>query len=198
MFRFVPPTLAALVFVSAVACDDAQAKPARPGATPMTTTSTGITVNGKALDAAFLARLGVSPGQVRPGNYWYDGRSGLAGLVGQGAVAIIAPNLPFAPLDPNCSNGTSGYFLNGRHLTLAEAQYVGRITGYIPPGRYFVDNQGNAGPEGGPVMINLVQASRWQGSGGVYSKGTFTTTEVDSTGVAVRDNSTGGTLLWPF
>jgi hypothetical protein len=41
--------------------------------------------------------------------------------------------------------------------------------GVVYPGRYWVDAQGNAGPEGGPALVNLVAVARAraaQGAGG--------------------------------
>lgn len=158
-----------------------------------------IVVNGEMLDAARLTRLGVAPSAVRPGHYWYDARSGLAGLVGGPAQAVVAANLPLAPMDPCCSNGTSGYFLNGRQLTLGEVQWLVSVVGWIPPGRYFVNSNGDAGTEGGPVAVNLVQASRRGQRDDIVSRGMFTTTSVgaDNT-VTVRDASGGASLSWPF
>lgn len=207
-YRFPFIQVAALAMTTTIACasPDANATPGRgpkPTSAPSDrrpTPDDTIVVNGRVIDDAKLAQLGVTRAQVRPGNYWYDTRSGLAGHVGQHPTAIIRAGLPLGPLDPDCSGGATGYFLNGRHITWMEAQWIGNLTGYIPPGRYFVEANGDAGQEGGPVAINLVQASRRQGGGGgsTVSRGMFNTTEVDSTGVAVRSNTGGGTLLWPF
>lgn len=144
-FRFPFLHAAAIAMTTTLACASPDASAAdgrgpsatRPDRRP--TPDDTIVVNGRVIDDAKLAQLGVTRAAVRPGNYWYDARSGLAGHVGQGASAVIQAGLPLGPMDPSCSNGTTGYYLNGRHITWPEAQWIGNLTGYIPPGRYFVN-----------------------------------------------------------
>jgi hypothetical protein len=104
-------------------------------------------------------QLGV---RLFPGRYWYDRKSGLAGYEGQGASAVLMAGLDLGgPLRADVSNGTSGVILNGRQLTHGEVAYLtGLMRGPIFPGRYWLDAQGNAGQEGGPALVNLVQLAR--------------------------------------
>ena len=68
-------------------------------------------------------------------------------------------------------------FVNGRELHPRDAQALTQLFGAPPqPGRYWVDAQGNAGNEGGPAMVNLVQLARQRGgsaggnAGGWYQR----------------------------
>jgi hypothetical protein len=103
------------------------------------------------------------------GDYWYDHRSGAAGMWG-GPVGAFLPaglDLP-GPVPANASGGGTGVFINGRELHPADWRALSQLVGQaVVPGRYFVDAMGNAGHEGGPPMINLVQlANQRSGRGG--------------------------------
>jgi|GEM_PF-3191793 len=117
-----------------------------PGAQPQTG---AVIVNGVRLDPARMAQLGMQPGSVPAGNYWYDAASGLWGHVGSGSEGQITPGLALGPMDPGCSNGRTGVFMNGRQITAYEAQIVGQFYGRLAPGRYRLDAQGNVTPERG-------------------------------------------------
>jgi hypothetical protein len=121
----------------------------------------GVWVNGALLTEATLqglARLGLCVG---PGRYWYDPRSGCAGYEGQGCGTLLPAGLPLGVPAADASAGTSGVFLNSRQLTHAEVAYlVGLTRGPVLPGRYWLDAQGFAGPEGGPAAVNLRQLAR--------------------------------------
>jgi hypothetical protein len=106
--------------------------------------------------------------RIPPGRYWYDAASGLAGLEGQGTAGRLPAGMDLGgPLPANISEGWTGIFLNGRQLTLAEVAYLTLLTGgVILPGRYWLDALGNAGREGGPMLVNLYQLAQPRGSGG--------------------------------
>ena len=124
-----------------------------------------ITINGAVLDAQqaqTLAQLEAQYNVSLPaGAYWYDATSGAFGIWGQATAALIPAGLDLGPIVPEAaSSGTTGVFVNNRELPPSEAQYLGGLVGSrLQPGRYFVDAQGNAGVEGGPVLVNLVQAA---------------------------------------
>jgi hypothetical protein len=141
-----------------------------------------VLVNGVPLSAAglqALRQLGLHP--LR-GAYWYDSVSGAAGVLGQGTAGFLPPGLPLGgPLQADASNGTSSVFVNGRQLTTGEEGFLETVVGGpIAPGRYFLDANGDAGLEGGPVLVNLVQLARQKGVGHVDPLSTY-----DLTGISV-------------
>jgi hypothetical protein len=106
-----------------------------------------------------------------PGNYWYDASSGLYGVVGYAAYGFMFSGHEFGELDSNASNGDAGVFVNGRELPQIEWVVWSQLLGYIiQPGRYWLDENGNAGYEGNPIPTeNLYAASQrnyYRGSGG--------------------------------
>src|SRR4051794_12192993 len=119
--------------------------------------SPSVFVNGIGLTTETVCALERQYGLRLPaGRYWYDAQSGLAGPEGQGAVLLLPAGLALGgPLRPDASGGWTRVFLNGRQLTLGEVAFLmQRVGGPIWPGRYWLDAQGNAGPEGGPAAIN--------------------------------------------
>jgi hypothetical protein len=68
----------------------------------------------------------------------------------------------FGKLDASASNGNSGVFVNGRHLPQSEWLVWSQLLGYvIQPGRYWLDDSGNAGYEGNPTPTeNLYLAAQ--------------------------------------
>jgi hypothetical protein len=85
-----------------------------------------------------------------PGNYWYDSKTGWFGLMGGPPMGTLQPGFNWGPIPENASNGNSGVYINGRHLSVAEVQFYAAQYGFqMPPGRYWMDAQGNAGIEGG-------------------------------------------------
>ena len=55
----------------------------------------------------------------------------------------------------------TGVYINGQEITAAQkAELEAIVEANIPPGRYFVDAQGNAGVEGQPATVNLVALAR--------------------------------------
>ena len=128
-----------------------------------------IVINGYTLTAQDVAQLRASGIQVQLGQYWYDSVNGAWGYWGRPTMGFLAAGIPSAPLQPNSSNGNTQVFINGRNLPVQDLIALQQLTGPLMPGRYFIDQMGNAGVEGGPPLINLVQAmgqSGAQGGGG--------------------------------
>src|SRR5438093_367888 len=124
---------------------------------------TDVVVNSVPLSQDVLQRLEqLLRARLRPGRYWYDARSGLAGVEGQGASALLAAGLPLGgPLRADAARGTTRVFLNGRELVSAELNYLETLIGArVPTGRYWLDHLGNAGPEGGPAQVNLFRLAQ--------------------------------------
>lgn len=132
-----------------------------------------ITFNGRPVDAQgaqVVAQIEQRLGQRVPdGDYWYDARSGAVGAWGGPTIGFLPAGLPLGgPLPANASGGMTSVLINGRAVHPQELAYLTRLLGQIPPGRYFLDANGNAGPEGGPPTVNLVAAAQQAGgrSGG--------------------------------
>lgn len=124
-----------------------------------------IVINGRALTAQEVEGLRTLRVQPHPGRYWYDPSCGAWGMEGGPTIGFLYPNLPTAPMAPDASNGNTGVYVNGRNLPMQDLVALQALTGPLVRGRYFVDGQGNAGVEGGPVLINLVQAAQRAGGG---------------------------------
>jgi hypothetical protein len=117
----------------------------------------GVIVNDVPLTMDTVAALRASGLNVVDGNYWYDRTSGFYGYKGGPAAGMISPGLNLGgPLKPDCSNGTSGFFVNGRQLTIPEAAALVR-TLHAPQARYTLDADMNFGFEGRPPAMNLRQ-----------------------------------------
>jgi len=131
-----------------------------------------ITINGVSLSEKQIAELEqryrIKP---IPGNYWYDSRSGLYGVMDFPAYGFMLPGHHYGKLGSDVSNGNTGIFVNGRHLPQSEGIVWSQLLGYmIQPGRYWLEANGNAGYEGNPIpTTNLyvaAQSNAYQGSGG--------------------------------
>lgn len=119
-----------------------------------------IVVNNRALSQHEINTLVSLYGQVYVGRYWYDPISGLYGYEGQGAAGQLAPGLAIGgQLSPSASGGgygrLTGVFINGREIHPDEYMVLYQIYGQVMPGRYWMNAQGVAGPEGGPPMLNI-------------------------------------------
>jgi hypothetical protein len=135
-----------------------------------------VVINGRPLDqnqiAQFRSRYGMAP---VPGEYWYDGRSGLYGVIGSSSAGFMLPGHEFGSLKADASRGNTGVYLNGRNLPQDELMVMNFIwQSYIQPGRYWLDGNGNLGYEGSsyPVGNLLVQIQALSQIGYVGGGGT--------------------------
>ena len=133
---------------------------------------TKVVINGNVLTDEQISELekiySVKP---LPGNYWYDSNSGLYGVVGYPAYGFMLAGHDFGEMDSDASNGDVGVFVNGRELPQLEWAVWSQLLGYIiQPGRYWLDENGNAGYEGNPVptenLYLAAQRNYYNGSGG--------------------------------
>jgi hypothetical protein len=131
-----------------------------------------VAINGRALTARQVRELeeqyGVRP---EPGNYWYDARSGLYGIVGMPAAGFMLPGHDFGALAAHASGGQTNVFVNGRNLPQPEVMILSALWGtYIQPSHYWLDGAGNVGYEGIPIPVGnlyaLAQARGAIGGGG--------------------------------
>ena len=135
-----------------------------------------ILINGqpaRAQDLEVLAALEAQSGRPVPdGSYWYDRVSGAAGLWGGPAQWLLPPNLPLGgPLPRQASAGNTGIIINGREIHYQDAVRIQQLLGMPPQrGRWWVDAQGNFGPEGGPPLGNLNAAAQRGGQGRAWSR----------------------------
>ena len=142
-----------------------------------------LTFNGKPLTAEQEKRLEAAErehGVRLPDRaYWYDNRSGAAGLWQGPALGALPAGLELGgPMQANCSGHGTGVFVNGRELHPADVLTLTQFT-LLAPGRYWVDAGGNFGFEGSPALTNLfalARASQGRESAGqrrVYAPGEF-------------------------
>ncbi len=131
-----------------------------------------VIINGITLTEAQISELeknyGVRP---KPGNYWYDAKCGLYGVVGYPAYGYMLPGHDFGTLARDASAGNTGVFVNKRELPQNEWAVWSYMIGYwIQPGSYWLDNKGNAGYEGSSIpVVNLyvaAQQNAYRGQGG--------------------------------
>ncbi len=133
-----------------------------PRATQPPAAARNVNVNGAKISIALLADL-ERRYQLRfyDGDYWYDPASGACGVLGGPVMAFIIPGLTLGgALAADASAGNTGVFINGRELPQFDLIMLTRLIGFIVPGRYYLDANGNAGFEGGPPLANLIAASR--------------------------------------
>ena len=144
---------------------------AKPSVQPDTGTNKVI-INGITLSQQMIQELegfyGIRP---RPGNYWYDKRSGLYGVVGYPAFGFMRAGHNFGKLARTASHGNTGVLVNGRELPQAEWAVWSQLLGYIiQPGSYWLDENGNAGYAGNPIptenLYMAAQRNSYRGSGG--------------------------------
>jgi hypothetical protein len=124
------------------------------------TAERAVSINGHRLSTERLRHL-EAPLQVAflDGRYWYDATSGAWGAEGGPPAGFLAPDLDLpGPTPPEASGGGTGLFANGREMHPQEVRALGRHFGAAPPGRYWLDALGNFGIEGGPFLLNLLDA----------------------------------------
>ena len=121
--------------------------------------------------------------RILGGNYWYDRNTGAWGYRGGPAMGLIPPFLNLGgPLKADASNGHTRVFINGRELHQRDVQFLQQIT-VVRPGRYWCDERGNIGFEGGPALANLWHLANAAASRGVRRQGILST--YDKTGAVV-------------
>ena len=158
-------------------------------------------INGKPLTAEQKAEFVRSYG--RPplaGDFWYDTRSGLWGVKGRETFGILRPGHNYGPLAPTASAGTTGVFINGRQINLAEAIYIRNLLGSVLPGRWWLDGTtGYFGLEGSPLPVgNLFVAARAaqsRGGGANYYNDGMGTSVAVSSGCAAGSTGTGSSRV---
>jgi hypothetical protein len=138
-------------------------------------TARNISINGRGLNAEEMGRLEQVEKRYRfrlpNGSFWYDNVSGAVGLWKGPTAGFVLPGLSLGPRMPaDCSTGGTGVFVNGRELHPLDVMALRQFT-MVLPGRWWVDAAGNGGPEGGPMMFNLVALSRQAQSRGGRGSG---------------------------
>lgn len=140
------------------------------GAAGMPQFTRNVVFNQTRIDDATIRALELTLGGVVPdGVYWYDRMCGAAGRWGGPVLGFLPPMLNLGgPLPANASGGATNVLVNGRALHPVDLTGLMSLVGPVPPGRYWLDFQGNMGPEGGAAQVNLVMVlmqARAQASG---------------------------------
>jgi hypothetical protein len=146
------------------------------GQIPATTASRHITFNGRALTVDQEKRLAAVERKngirLPDRDYWYDNRSGAAGLWQGPTLGVLPAGLELGgPMPSHCSGQGTGVYVNGRELPPADVLLLTQLT-LVAPGRYWLDGDGNFGFEHSPALSNLVLLARQAsgtGSHGVYA-----------------------------
>ncbi len=136
------------------------------------TAPTGVRINHAELDqrtvSALQSQLGTA---IAPGDYWYDGLSGLYGVMGGPGLGFTVPGLELgAPLPANASGGGTSVFVNGRELHPMDVAALMPLVGPVMPGRYWLRYDGFYGVEGGPALGNLMVLAQQRAGGGGYNR----------------------------
>ena len=142
-------------------------------------------------------------GRIPDGRYWYDRGSGGWGREGGATLGFTIAGLPVGGTMPaDISGRGTGVFINGRELHPLDLAGLQQLTGPVAPGRYWLDHQGNAGMEGGPVLVNLrmlaQQAGLYRQGGGVgenYSGGAGAYSNL-RTGIGIITDGQGGAAVF--
>jgi hypothetical protein len=140
------------------------------------TDKTQTVINGVTLTAQqkseFAKIYGIPP---LAGTFWYDTRSGLWGVDGREAFGVLRPGHNFGQLSPTASRGTTGVFINGRQINLAEALYIRNLLGSVLPGRWWLDGatgyfglEGSTIPAGNLYLAARAAQARSSGGGGAH------------------------------
>jgi hypothetical protein len=120
-----------------------------------------ITVNRVRLSQATIQQLERAyRTRLISGHFWYDRVSGLWGIWGGPALGQVVPWLRLGgPLPWNASGGATRVFVNGRAIHPLERDYLLRVFGRVPDGRYWLNAQGVGGLEGRAASFNLGAAA---------------------------------------
>jgi hypothetical protein len=126
-----------------------------------------VVVNGVRLGDLEVSALEQEYGiQIEDAAYWYDKLCGAWGLEGGSTAGFIFPYLDLGgPLRADASGGNTHVFVNGRELHQYDVLSLQQLLGPLVPGRYWLDAQGNAGIEGGPILFNLIELAKAAGGG---------------------------------
>lgn len=162
---------------------ESQETASSPHGAPAPAPERRVRFNARELDqtgwAVLLQIEAATRSRIPDGDYWYDPVCGAAGVWGGPALAFLPAGLPLGGALPAQASGggdgrVSGVFVNGRELHRRDVQVLTQIYGVAPqPGRYWVDAAGNAGYEGGPPFVNLIQAARQRQGGGAGGGGWY-------------------------
>jgi len=127
-----------------------------------------VIINDKQLSAMEVKQLASSfGGQVIPGSYWYDSKTGAWGRQCGPGLGLGQTGLKLGgKLKSNASCGNTAVFVNGRELHAQDLSLLQSLAGYIAPGRYWMDAQLNAGVEGGPALVNYRTLAAQKNRGG--------------------------------
>ena len=127
--------------------------------------SRAIRINGRTLSGEEVARIQAIERRLglhlTDGAYWYDAASGLYGPWKGPAMGLLPAGLDLGgPLAADASAGGTGVFANGRELHRFEVAVLREMMP-LDPGRYWLDERGNAGREGSPkAEFNLLGLAR--------------------------------------
>lgn len=170
--------------------------------TPLAAQGRQVFVNRVRLPEATLSALEQAGApRIPDGRYWYDPLCGAWGLEGGQARGFVLAGLRLGgPLPADISGGGTGVFINGRELHPLDVQGLQQLVGPVQRGRYWVDAQGNAGLEGGPVLVNLFQLASqlYRQNGGVgenYGNGGSAYMNMN-TGIGIITDGQGGAAVF--
>ena len=117
-----------------------------------------VYVNRNKLSAEVVQYLQQQYGEIPPGRYWYDAIAGLWGYENGPTQGKVAAGVTVGGVMPeDISGGGTSVFINGRELHPKEVEYLRLQFGYVNPGRYWLNNHGVGGYEGGPALFQLQQ-----------------------------------------
>ena len=144
--------------------------------------------------------------KIQDGHYWYDKTCGAWGVENGPTAGFVTAGLELpGPMPSDISGGGTGIFINGREVHPLDKKGLEQLFGSAPQGRYWLDAQGNLGPEGGMALTNLAAAiaqaqSRQGGSvthgyGGTGARGTLGS---DSEGGSIYSgtDASGKSVFW--
>lgn len=122
----------------------------------------------KTLEADYQTKIG-------KGRYWYDKMCGAWGVENGPTAGFIMAGLDLpGPMPSDISGGGTGIFINGREIHPMDQLGLQQLFGITYRGRYWLDDRGNLGVEGGPALVNIgaaIQAAQSRQSGGSTTHG---------------------------